>query len=240
MASVKDEAIVLRRLDYSESSQILLFLTREHGPQRLIAKGIKRGTKTRFAVGIDLLERGWCVFLPSGRGEQSLGTLTEWRQIDLHLGLRGQLQRLYAAQYAAEVTAVMTEDADPHPELFDGLVALLGALCGHDSPLVPLAVYQIVLLQATGFWPDLTRCMMCGKIAPPGRAAYFSAREGGLICRDCEPRVVEKRKVGSATLAALRDGSVTDAIAADVFDLLDYHIAHAIGRPVTLAAFLRR
>ena len=55
MPLVKDEAIVLRRLDSSESSQVLVFFTREHGPQRLIAKGIKRGTKQRFATGIDLL-----------------------------------------------------------------------------------------------------------------------------------------------------------------------------------------
>ncbi len=37
MASVKDVAIVLRRLDYSETSQVLAMLTREHGQQRLIA-----------------------------------------------------------------------------------------------------------------------------------------------------------------------------------------------------------
>ena len=69
MAAVKDQAIVLRRLDYSETSQVLVFLTREHGLQRLIAKGIKRSTKKKYATGIDLLERGRLVFLISARGE---------------------------------------------------------------------------------------------------------------------------------------------------------------------------
>ncbi len=61
MALISDRAIVLRRLDYSETSQILALFTREYGQVRVIAKGIKRSTRSRFAVGIDLLEVGQVV-----------------------------------------------------------------------------------------------------------------------------------------------------------------------------------
>ena len=64
MAAIKDEAIVLRRLDYSETSQVLVFLTREHGLRRLIAKGIRRvvgvtaeTAKNAIQLGTELLER---------------------------------------------------------------------------------------------------------------------------------------------------------------------------------------
>ncbi|MEP0843211.1 MAG: DNA repair protein RecO, partial [Phycisphaerae bacterium] len=136
MSAINDQAIALRRLDYSETSQVLLFLTRAHGPRRLIAKGIKRGTRDRFAVGIDLLERGDVTFIARAGGEGSLGTLTEWRQVTIHAGLRGNLGRLYAAQYAAEITAAMIEEADPHPELYDALCRLLERLAegGGGSP----------------------------------------------------------------------------------------------------------
>src|SRR5690606_15014015 len=110
MASIKDEAIVLRRLDFSENSQVLAFFTREHGLQRLIAKGIKRGTKKRFATGIDLLERGSVVYWRSAGSERGLSTLSEWRQQDLYLGLRSSLRHWYAAQYAAESTAGVLEE----------------------------------------------------------------------------------------------------------------------------------
>src|SRR5512146_2296347 len=113
MPAIKDQAITLRRLDYSETSQVLLFLTRDHGPRRLLAKGIKRGTKKKFATGIDLLEHGRVVFSSRTPGDSSLGTLMEWQQINLYIGLRTELARLYAAQYAAEVTAAMVEEADP-------------------------------------------------------------------------------------------------------------------------------
>lgn len=238
MPAIKDEAIVLRRLDYSETSLVLAFLTREHGPRRLIAKGVKRSTKTKFATGIDLLERGQLMFVAKTRSEGALGTLTEWRQTDAYLGLRRDLQRMYSGQYAAEVTSAMTEEADPHPELFDALAELLGGLAAGGDALPLLVGYQCTLLTSAGLWPDLTRCVMCDKPAPPKRAGYFSAHQGGLICRDCEPTLAEKRKVSAAALTALRERAVSADAARNAFDLLNYTISHTIGRQPSLTGFV--
>jgi len=239
MGAIKDQAIVLRRLDYSETSQILAFLTREHGPRRLIAKGVKRSTKTKFAIGIDLLERGSVVFIPKTQGERSLATLTEWRQIEAYLGMRDNLRRWYAAQYAAEITSAMTEEADPHPELFDALVACLGTLAHCEDPLPLLADYQCALLTSAGLWPDLTRCVVCGRPAPPERAGYFSAHQGGLICRQCEPTLVEKRTIPAAILTALRSCRFDTTTARNAFEVLDYTISHAMGRAPALSETMR-
>lgn len=240
MPVMKDQAVALRRLDYSETSQVLLFLTREHGPRRLLAKGIKRGTRQRFAAGIDLLERGEVVFAVRATGESGLGNLMEWRQIDLYAGLRSDLDRLYAAQYAAEVTAAMVEEADPHPGLFDALISLLEALAAGGDPLPLLAGYQAALLTVLGFWPDLTRCVRCDRPAPPGRAGYFSAHQGGLICRDCIHRVAEKCKVSGRILDALRRREFLLETAWGGFELLDYAIAHTLGRRPGLSRFIRK
>ncbi len=238
MPAIKDEAITLRRLDYSETSQVLVFLTREHGCRRLIAKGIKRGTKKHFATGIDLLERGQIMFVSKSHTDSSLGTLTEWRQLDAYLGLRDDLRRLYGGQYAAEITTAMSEEAEPDVGLFDALRELLeGLACGAD-PLPLLVGYQCAALRSAGLWPDLSRCIVCGKPAPAGRAGFFAVHQGGLACRDCEPGIVEKRKVSGATLDALREARLTPHTARDAFDLLNYAISHIIGRQPALARFL--
>ncbi len=234
MAAIQDQAIVLRRLDFSESSQVLAFLTRGNGPQRLIAKGVRRGTKKRFATGIDLLERGRIVFLKGSRPD-GLGTMTEWQQSELYLGLRGTLRSWYAAQYAAEISAGMTEQEDPHPEVFDALAALLEGLNAGAEPLPLLVAYQRVLLGAAGLWPDLTRCVSCNRPAPPGRTGYYSAQQGGLLCRDCEAAHVEKRKVSGIVLDALRMERSPAEQAPPCFELLDYTITHALGRPPALS-----
>ncbi len=59
MPLVSDRCICLRKLDYSETSQILMLMSRDYGIIRVIAKGAHRKTKagaSRFDGGIDLLD----------------------------------------------------------------------------------------------------------------------------------------------------------------------------------------
>ncbi|MFO0972293.1 MAG: DNA repair protein RecO [Phycisphaerae bacterium] len=236
MGSVRDLAVVLRRLDYSETSQVLAAFGRATGLQRLIAKGAKRGTKKRFATGIDLLELGDVIYL-SRAGEAGLGTLTEWTQRDSFPAIRASLEAWYAAQYAADRTAQALEESDPHPGLFDALVELLSTLDA-NAPLAPLTAYAWTLLREIGLQPALDRCVGCGAAAEPG-AAYFSARQGGLLCRDCEPAHIEKRRVSRAALDLLRRAAAAPDPAAldEAWQLLDYALTETLGRPsrVTIA-----
>lgn len=248
---IKDSAIVLRRLDYSETSQVLAVFTREHGQQRLIAKGIKRSTKARVAVGIDLLELGSVVFTRRPGKEDVLATLTEWRQVDGFAHLRRDLPRCYAAQYAVEVTSQLTEVHDPHPGLFDALERLLQTL-SEARPASVLAEYLWRLLTEIGLRPELSRCTGCGRSIAADRQIYFSSREGGAICRDCEPAIVEKRRLEprvASWLSTLRDADQTSGVDAAspsrggtaewALDLLDYHLTQLMGRPAKLSKALR-
>lgn len=238
MPPIKDQAIVLRRLDYSETSQVLAFMTRGHGPRRLIAKGIRRGTKKRFAPGIDLLERGTLQFTPPTGGD-GLGKVTEWKQTEGYLGLREKLDRLYAAQYAAEATTTMTEDGDPHPRLFDALDYLLKELRRADATKPLLAEYQCVLLREVGLWPELGRCVISDRPAPPNRPAYFSAIQGGLVSRQVLNQAPEHKLVSAAALDALRTRQIDSAVADEIFELLDYALSHTLGRPLKTSRFVQ-
>ncbi|MBN2562870.1 MAG: DNA repair protein RecO [Phycisphaerae bacterium] len=240
MALIKDMAITLRRLDYSETSQVLVMLTRQHGQQRLIAKGIKRSTKTRVAVGIDLLELGRLVFSRRPGKEDNLATLTEWRQEDNFAHLRRDLARCYAAQYAAEVTSHLTEVHDPHPALFDGLHRLLLAL-EHEEVLAALVVYLWLMLAEIGLRPELSRCVECNRQTAGDALLYFSSRQGGAVCRDCEPALVEKRRMPPATARSLVMATPPDGDQAlACFDLLDYHITEIMARPPRVSGLLRQ
>ncbi len=236
MASILDQAIILRRLDYSETSQVLVLFTHGHGKVRVIAKGIKRSTKTRFAAGIDLLDMGELALASRTIRQAGLATLTEWRQIRTFAGLRERLNRLYAAQYAADVVAALTEDWDPHAKLFDSLVALLGDLSVLDQPLPALCGFVLTLLTEIGSAPILTDCVSCKRIIESDRVVHFSSLEGGLLCRDCEGAVVEKRQVDSSVLRALQSTGIPDVRACKpLMDLLNYHLSHLMGRPPKLA-----
>ncbi len=224
MPVLNDEAVVLRLTDFSETSQIATLFSAAHGQLRLIAKGARRSTKQRFATGLDLLEYGELGFVPA-RGDAQLGTLTDWTQRESFAGLRRALLRLYVALYAAELVPLLTEELDPHPELFTALLETLRGLAT-EAPAGPRLVgFQLALLRAVGYLPELHACVCCRRPISRG-PVYFSAGAGGLLCRDCEGHYQEKRWV-RAELAG-GDPSAGDARA--WFELLDYHITHIAGR----------
>src|SRR5881394_3860879 len=122
MALESDHCICLRKVEYSETSQILSLFSRKHGIFRAIAKGAHRRTKagaSRFDGGIDLLDLGQAVFTEDTGRE--LCTLTDWKLQDGRLELRQSLRGLYLGLYAAELVAMLLEEHDPHAELFDRL-----------------------------------------------------------------------------------------------------------------------
>src|SRR2546423_13654780 len=93
MALESDHCICLRKVEYSETSQILSLFSRKHGIFRAIAKGAHRRTKagaSRFDGGVDLLELGQAVFTHDPA--RDLATLTDWHLLQRHLAMRGDLR----------------------------------------------------------------------------------------------------------------------------------------------------
>lgn len=241
MSAQHDPALVVRLSDFAEHSQIAALYTRSAGLVRLIAKGVRRGTRQRFAAGLDLLEQGDACYRVS-RQAGALGALTEWVQRDLHASLRTRLVTLYAASYAAEALVSLSVEEDPHPALFDACTQLLRDLdeaAAHEAAVarartLPLLTrYVETLAVEAGFAPNLESCVDCGRIRPPDRPAYFTARGGGLVCRACAERFPDRRKFQAGAFGA-------DVVDDQRWRLLDHHLSHQCGQPFrTTDALLR-
>ncbi len=231
MAMRTDQALVLRLSDYSESSQIATLFCAEGGQVRVIAKGARRGTKTRVAVGLDLLELGDAGYHPPRSGAE-LGTLAEWVQRDTFSGLRRNLPSLLGGLYAAELTAAMTEPEDPHPELFELLHATLAALAAADATrdaniaAAQVVSFQLGLLRNVGYVPNFRTCCGCGKPRVRGAPAWFDSAGGGLICDACGPRFAHRRRIAPR----LVDTRLEASPPGEWFDLFDAHATRILGR----------
>lgn len=154
MASSRDRAICLRTHRFSETSQILTLFCRRTGIIRALAKGAHRRTKagaSNFDGGADLLDVGDCVFIT--HASRDLATLTEWKLIEGHLGLRTNLRAMLIGQYLAEVLGLLLAEHDPHPVLFDRMRVTLPAL---TTPRIEeeFVAMQIDILKDAGFLPD--------------------------------------------------------------------------------------
>ena len=192
MALVSDRCVCLRKVAYSETSQILLVFARNHGLVRVIAKGAHRTTKagaSKFGGGIDLLDLADGVFTHDP--ERELSTLTEWSLKEGHLELRSNLRGMYLAQYAAELVGLLIEEHDPHPDLFDRLEHTVKELATGRAEETFLA-FELDLLRETGYLAELVRCVACGREAAASDATFFSPARGGVVCRNCEAVVHDR------------------------------------------------
>src|SRR5687768_2231699 len=111
MSLVQDRCICVRRVEYSETSQILTLFSRAHGMVKVIARGAHRRTKagaSKFDGGIDLLDVGDAVF--THYTDRDLCTLTEWTLREGHPELRRTLRGLYLGFYAAELVSFLIEE----------------------------------------------------------------------------------------------------------------------------------
>jgi DNA repair protein RecO (recombination protein O) len=252
MALTRDRCICLRKHEYSETSQILTLLSREHGLLRLIAKGAHRRTKagaSKFDGGVDLLDLGDAVF--SLRLEKDLATLCEWSLRDGHLELRSILRSLYLGQYAAELVSLLVQEHDPHPTLFDRLEQTISELSTPRAEEVFLA-FQLDLFQETGYLPNLDACANCAASFTDRQPWSFWPAKSGLVCRACEtvapdrvpldPRLLTL--VGNILKLPRQNGSLQrlPKLTRHQTDPLNHvfaeHMQHTLGRRLHLARFV--
>ena len=176
MPTLSDTAICLRRWDFSETSQTVSLLTRESGVLRGLAKGAKR-ERGPFSGGLDLLTRGQVVAIV--KPSRELATITEWHLQETFRVLRVDLEANRAGLVMADLVHHLLTQQDPHPALFDAMVASLRGLAD-DVPLALLR-FQWALLDETGYRPELDRDAASGVDLDASEETFvFDARAGGV------------------------------------------------------------
>ena len=197
----KTEGIVLRSMDLGEADRVLTVLTPRLGKLRVVAKGIRR-PRSRLGGGLEPFSDVHLV-LAVGR---TFDVVTQAALEDPHLGLRNDLLSTAAAWYLVELADRFCEGAaDSHAAfvlLAQGLAAL-DAAPGEVSRDVVARWFELALLDAMGFRPELARCLECGaEIGPEGNA--FSPVAGGVIGPECAHAAHGAPRVSPDALKILR------------------------------------
>ena len=180
---IHTEGICLRRLQYSNTSQVAGFLTRHAGKLSFMAKGVTRAPKRGVRTGFDLLGRYELIYTPRRPG--SLQNLTYRRLRDDYRGLRRSLRATLCGYYVAELALNFTAEADPCPGLYGLVLETLARLAAGDRLGVNILALELGVLQEHGTCPDFARCARCGGPLPEKGPVPFSAAEGGLLCEAC-------------------------------------------------------
>lgn len=142
-------AIILKTVDYSESSKIVTLFSREHGKIAVIVKGAKK-PKSKFT---GLLEVGNLLdVVYYYKANRSVQTLTEATYLEKTLNLRLDFEKMATMMSALElITQLLHENEVNHP-LFDFTKNFLIWL--NETDVEPARVFpylQIRLAELMGF-----------------------------------------------------------------------------------------
>jgi DNA repair protein RecO (recombination protein O) len=249
MSAEKSAAIVLRVIEFSETSCVVTLMTREFGKITGLAKGARR-KKSPFEAALDVLSIVRIVFLR--KTPPAMDLLTESKLERRFRAASSNLERLYAAYYVAELLTVMTETADPQPSLFDiAETTIMGLDDGLVDPFWLLTRFELRLLEVLGHLPVLNACVSCQRVVPPNATKiHFGFLDGGVLCTNCRMGKQSVMAMNRESLSVLQLLSADhfeslptlprSAIQAEVRQLLNQNINHLLGFRPRVQPYLKQ
>jgi DNA repair protein RecO (recombination protein O) len=178
------DALILRTYKLSEADRIVVFLTRDRGKKRGVAKGARRA-RSRFTGTLESLTRGSVAYF-----ERELRDLVRINYVEPHQSALAAVARgtqgaaaLGHAEYFAELIDEWAPEGHADERLYRLGASVIDALAD-GAPIEPLARYfEFWLLRLQGVYPQLSACPGCS--GPFDGGAIMPAREHHYLCRRC-------------------------------------------------------
>ena len=194
MATFKTKGIILKRTNLGEADRILTIYTKDFGKIKVVAKGIRK-IKSKLAGSLEL----FCLddlMIAEGRSLDIVaGAVTE----KCFYNLRNDLKATHTAYYLSDVIDKMSDEEEPHREVFDLLDNLLEEINGENCDIL-MPFFEIKFLSEMGYKPELFSCVACKEKILNGEN-FFDFAEGGLVCKKCGKN---QRKISDKAVKLLR------------------------------------
>ena len=232
MGIQKTEAIVLKTRDFRETSLIINFFTRDFGKLTGLIKGI-RNQPQRYAGFPLTFSRNLIVFYE----RRDLNLVTQCDSQEQYLAIRADFKKTYFANYFVELLDAVSVAFDKNEGLFKLAADALCALCANFENWQVARVFEIKLLDLSGFKPRLEACVNCQK--QTDREARFSSILGGILCPRCFGSDRGAKAVLKGTLSSIdyieksnwqkalqlkMSGNIRDELAKILNSFLDVHL----------------
>ena len=175
------DALILRTYKLNDADRIVVFLTRDRGKKRGVAKGARR-LRSRFRGALEPLTRASVVYF-----EKESRELVSLNDADTERSPLSAFhpEALGYVGYLAELIDEWAPENDPNEKLFRLGAAVVEALAA-DVPVEALVRYfEFWLLRLQGVYPSVTACQRCNGSLADGARLSPAART--LVCRHCAP-----------------------------------------------------
>jgi DNA repair protein RecO (recombination protein O) len=174
------DALILRTYKLGEADRIVVFLTRDRGKKRGVARGARR-PRSRYHGALEPMTRAGVAYYE--REQRDLVRINYVEPEQSPLAASGDA--LGYVGYFAELIDEWAPEAHADERLFRLGSSIVDALAA-GAPVEALARYfEYWLLRLQGVYPSMRRCPGCGSGMAGG--ASMPPREAMLVCRACAP-----------------------------------------------------
>jgi DNA repair protein RecO (recombination protein O) len=182
------EALILRTYKLGEADRIVVFLTRDRGKKRGVAKGARR-PRSRYHGALEPMTRAGVAYYEREQRElvrlnyvepsrSAMAVARAGGEADAALGALGH------AGYFAELIDEWSPEAHADERVYRLGSSMVDALAA-GAAIERLARYfEYWLLRLQGVYPSITVCAGCGAAL---RDAVMPPREHVFVCRGCFP-----------------------------------------------------
>ena len=145
---ISTQAIVLKSIDYLESSKLIKVLTKNHGLLTLIAKGAQK-TKSKF--GSTLQPMSIININYYYKKTRDIQILSEVDFIKSLNKINSDLTKITIGLMICESLIQTQQKDDPNPILFDYIVNVLEEINRNEKVYLPFIASQVFLVKTLGF-----------------------------------------------------------------------------------------
>jgi len=178
------DALILRTYKLGEADRIVVFLTRDRGKKRGVARGARR-PKSKFIGTLESLTRAGVAYYERELRDLVRINYVEPQRSPLAVVARqtDDVAALGHAEYFAELIDEWAPEGHADERLYRLGSSVIDALAD-GAPTDRLARYfEFWLLRLQGVYPQLSSCPGCGGNYDGG--AWMPAREHHFVCRRC-------------------------------------------------------
>ncbi|HGJ67350.1 TPA: DNA repair protein RecO [bacterium] len=181
MAIKRSKAIVIGSYPLRESDKIIVFLTRDFGKIRAVAKGV-RNIKNKLCGRLELLTFGELIYFE--RTGKDLHSINSFDIIEPFQMLREDLLKMAYCSYIAELVQHVISEEETDPQIFDLTLSMMSMIAINNEPEIIIRAYELRLLEKMGLKPRLDSCILCSAEIDDLNPK-FSVKNGGILCNKC-------------------------------------------------------
>ncbi|CAN5382287.1 hypothetical protein BH10ACI2_BH10ACI2_05550 [soil metagenome] len=240
MPLVETESLIIKSYNLGDADRIVVFLTRDHGVVRGVAKGAKR-LKSKFGSGLEPFS-----IVKAEYFEKEAADLVSIQKVDLlqsNFAAASNPDFLQKFSYLGDLLVTLSPPHDPNETLYRMVKACVETAANDPNTIDSTGVYfELWMLRLAGYMPDWSKCDQCGRTFDETedtsvRADFHlmgnecrRAAGGRVLTGSMRSIVAAARRLSPADFAGFTGNSIEDLKFLSI--LMKLMISQAIGREV--------